>query len=227
MKKYAFQISICAILTVAVIASLAADFVSRPVYARTADFHVVIDAGHGGKDGGASGRSGTTEADINLAIAKFLASELSSRGIGVTMTRETRDSLASPFAKNKKRDDMNKRREIIEKVKPDLIISIHLNSFPSYPGVRGLQTFYAKGAEVSKNYAIAIQEELNESSLNINRHAAVGDYYILDSTPYPAVLVECGFLSNTEEEKLLKTAEYQKLLAYHIAQAVATSDLKN
>jgi len=221
MKKYLLRIFFCVVCAAVIVTSLVIDFKSLPVYARTADFHVVVDAGHGGRDGGAQSRNGTKESDINLEIAKVLSAELKNNDIGVTMTRETRDSLASPFAKNKKRDDMEKRRAIIEKVKPDLVISIHLNSFPSHPAVRGLQTFYPKSENhISKSYAEEIQNTINRSSLNINRHAAVGDYYILECTAYPSVLVECGFLSNPEEERLLKTAEYQKILAHHIAAAV-------
>lgn len=219
-RKYFLYGFFCVLAVCGIIASLAVDLASRPVHARKGDFHVVIDAGHGGRDGGAMGRSGTKESDINLAISKFLAAELQNHGIGVTLTRETRDSLASPFAKNKKRDDMEKRRAIIEQVKPDLVVSIHLNSFPSHPAVRGLQTFFDKTGEQSKVYATAIQKQVNDSSLGIDRRAAVGDYYILECTPYPSVLVECGFLSNPSEEKLLKTEEYQRILARHIARAI-------
>jgi len=223
MKKNILRIFLCGIAIAVVVTSLVFDFKSAPVYARTADFHVVIDAGHGGRDGGAQSKGGIKESDINLAIAKFLSTELKNYGVGVTMTRETRDSLSSPFAKNKKRDDMEKRRQIIEKVKPDLVISIHLNSFPSAPAVRGLQTFFPKSENpMSKNFAEAIQNELNKTSLNINRRAAIGEYFILECTAYPSVLIECGFLSNPEEARLLTTAEYQKILAHHIANAVVS-----
>jgi N-acetylmuramoyl-L-alanine amidase len=149
------------------------------------------------------------------------------------MTRETRDSLASPFASNRKREDMEKRRQIIEKVKPDLVISIHLNSFPMHTAIRGLQTFYSasnnaeqntenqeNAAPTSRVYAEAIQNEFNQSNLNINRQATAADFYMLECTEFPSVLVECGFLSNPEEERLLKTAEYQKIIAKYIADAI-------
>jgi len=181
-------------------------------------FTVVVDAGHGGMDRGAS-RNGTHESDVNLAIALFLKSELQLRGAAVVMTRENKDWLASDFAPNKKKDDMNNRRMIIERTKPDLVISIHLNTFPS-ESVRGLQCFYDGSGETSKDYADAIQTEFNKSMPDINRIAKSGDYYILNCTTFPSVLVECGFLSNPQEEKLLGTAEYQKILAYYIASAV-------
>jgi N-acetylmuramoyl-L-alanine amidase len=192
------------------------------VYARAQGFHVVIDAGHGGKDKGAQSKNGTFERDINLAIAKFLKIELETRNIGVTMTRENNDWLAPPTARNKKKADMDARRRTIERVKPDLVISIHLNTFPGDTSVRGLQTFYDKSGEKSKTYAEAIQNEFNQSPLATNRHARIGDYYILDSTAFPSVLVECGFLTNPEDEKLLNTREYQRIVAYYIASAVAS-----
>ena len=222
-----FRFVICIAAAAAVLASLCVDYVTRPVWARTSDVHVVIDAGHGGMDGGAQSRNGTKEADINLAIAKFLETEFKARDVGVTMTRSGRDNLASPFLKNKKKDDMDKRRQIIEKVTPDLVISIHLNNFPSHPAVRGLQTFYEKNSEYGKLFAEAIQKEFNSSDLNINRTAAIGDYYILNCTEYPSVLVECGFLSNPDDERLLKTTGYQKILAYYIAKAVVQSFQNN
>jgi len=221
-----FYVAFCTIFLSAVIACLAIDF-SYIVQARSVDgFHVVIDAGHGGFDGGAVSKSGTSEKDINLAIAKNLERELKNRGVWVTMTRKNEHSLANPYARNKKKSDMEERRKIIERAAPDLMISIHLNSFPRIPAVRGLQTFFDRTGEQSKYYAQAIQEKFNSSNLNIHRNAAVGDYFILECTPYPSVLVECGFLSNPTEERLLKTVEYQKLLASMIAEAILDSSAK-
>jgi len=221
------------ILSVLLIGTLVAGYIlidaSRAlrVYGRAeGGFHVVVDAGHGGKDRGASGKNGTYESDINLAIARFLKTEFETKGIGVTMTRETQDWLAAPGARNKKKSDMDARRRIIERVKPDLVISIHLNTYPADSSVRGLQTFYDKSGEVSKIYAEAIQNEFNRSPLATNRLARIGDYYILDSTAFPAVLVECGFLSNPDDEQLLGTTEYQRILAHYIASAVAATQLK-
>lgn len=219
-------------LLAAVIVALAAGYVcigagqSLRVYGRTDGFHVVIDAGHGGRDKGAESKNGTYESDINLAIARYLKTEFEVRGVGVTMTRENENWLASPTARNKKKSDMDARRKIIESVKPDLIISIHLNTFPGDSSVRGLQTFYDKAGTVSKVYAEAIQDEFNKSPLAVNRTAKTGDYYILDSTAYPAVLVECGFLSNADDERLLNTNEYQRILAYYIANAVSVTQIK-
>lgn len=226
---------ILAFFLVAVGCSLVADYRTRTVYARSGAFHVVIDAGHGGRDGGAVGRAGTIERDINLKIAKHLRDILVARGVGVTMTRENEKSLANPFAKNQKKSDMEERRKIIERVAPDLIVSIHLNSLQTHPAVRGAQVFFAKPAGGAKNagdtagggcatpaqkYASQIQDALNGGNLHFNRKAAVGDYFMLNCTAYPSVLVECGFLSNANDEKLLNTTEYQKMLANFIAQGI-------
>jgi len=220
MKRIPVKVFICALFALAVVTSLAVDFSNRPVFARTHDFHVVIDAGHGGRDGGATSRNGTREAEINLAIARFLQTELSNRNIGVTMTRTSNDSLANPFARNQKRSDMDARRRIIERVSPDLVISIHLNSLPSHPGVRGLQAFYCKNAEQSRIFAVAIQDRFNQSNLETSRRPTTGDFFMLNATRYPSVLVECGFLSNAHDERLLKTREYQQILARYIAEAI-------
>lgn len=188
----------------------------RPAGAPTG-FTVVIDAGHGGKDRGASGPSGAFESDINLAIALFLKRELVVRGVNVVMTRETVDWLASPLAPNKKKDDMNNRRMIIERAQPNVVISIHLNTFPD-PSVRGLQAFYNPANPMGRAFAQTIQAEFNNRE-HINRTAKPADFYILSKTRFPAVLVECGFLSNPQEEQMLQTTAYRRILAYYIATA--------
>jgi N-acetylmuramoyl-L-alanine amidase len=93
-----------------------------------------------------------------------------------------------------------------------------MNSLPSHPAVRGLQTFY--DGEEGKQFARAIQDRFNSSGLNINRRPAAGNYFILECTAYPSVLVEGGFLSNPAEEKLLQSAKYQKILAQYMSEAI-------
>ena len=190
-----------------------------------AKMSIVLDAGHGGRDKGASSKSGTNERDINLAITLFLKEELEKAGHTVTLTRTDEWSLADPEAKNQKMSDLRARHKIIEDTKPDLVISIHLNKFPRDPSVDGLQCFYQKGGTAGEKFANAIQEHLNKSPLGFDRVAKAGDYYILE-TPYPSVLIECGFLSNPDEEAKLKTPEYQRELAKHIAEAVNYCSLR-
>jgi N-acetylmuramoyl-L-alanine amidase len=182
-------------------------------------FHIVLDAGHGGRDNGAIAADGTTEAGINLALVRALEQELIARNFAVTLTRTDSESLASPYAANKKVDDMAKRRAKIRDLEPDLVISIHQNSYPS-PAVRGLQCFYANETEQSKDYADAIQKQFNDSNLPIYKTPKPTDFNLCEHSPCPAVLIECGFLSNTTELKLLKTAEYRQILAWNIAAAI-------
>ncbi|MDR0425670.1 MAG: N-acetylmuramoyl-L-alanine amidase [Clostridiales bacterium] len=176
---------------------------------------VVIDAGHGGMDGGVVGRSGgVKEADINLAIAKKLETLLIENGYDAVMTRGTTDDLAKSGEKNKKLSDMKARRDIIDAAKPDLVVSIHQNAYP-LKKVNGPQVFYYAGSERAEAYAKTMQGVLNAHLQNDRVHKS-GDYYILNCTEYPSILIECGFLSNPEEERLLASAPYQEKVAYTV-----------
>lgn len=180
---------------------------------------VVIDAGHGGIDGGVSGvNSGIKESQINLAIAKSLKNYLERSGYSVVMTRSNNDGLYDSSASNKKRSDMEKRRQIIERAKPDLVVSIHQNYYP-LSSVKGAQVFYSENSETGRAYATVMQNALN-GSLGCERAVKSGDYFVLNATAYPALLIECGFLSNPEEERLLVKATYQKKIAYAIFGAI-------
>ncbi len=192
---------------------------SRMVIAQ-GQFHVVLDAGHGGFDNGAC-VDGVSEANINLQIVKVLEQELLNQGCAVSLTRVDGESLNSPYATNKKVDDMAKRREKIRNLQPDLVISIHQNAF-HLTSVNGLQCFYANETPGSKTYATAIQEQFNQSGLPIYKKIKPTDFNLVEHSPCPAILIECGFLTNPRERKLLQTATYQQILAYNIATAVMT-----
>ena len=175
---------------------------------------VVVDAGHGGEDGGVVGsKTSIKESDINLAIAKKLKAVLEEGGYKVVMTRESDVSLSMNSVDSKKLSDMKKRKQIILDAKPDLVVSIHQNYYPS-SYVSGAQVFYAPNGK-SKAEAEILQKTLNRQ-LGCSRNAAKGDYYIVQCTSYPSLLIECGFLSNAEEEALLLTSEYQQKVAYAI-----------
>ncbi len=182
------------------------------------EFHVVLDAGHGGIDQGAS-VNGVSEANLNLAIVNILADELRNHGCVISLTRVDSESLNPPYAKNKKVADMAKRREKIASLHPDLVISIHLNTYP-LSSVSGLQCFYANETPGSETYATAIQEQFNRSGLPIYKQAKPTDFNLVEHSPCPAVLVECGFLTNPRERQLLQTTTYQQIIAYNIAKAV-------
>ena len=181
-------------------------------------FHVVLDAGHGGRDNGAV-VDGVEEATINLQIVKVLERELIARGVAVSLTRVDAQSLSSPYASNKKVDDMAKRRAKIRELAPDLVISIHQNTYPS-AAVKGLQCFYANETSGSKDYATAIQEQFNQSGLPMEKTIKATDFNLVEHSPCPAVVIECGFLTNPEERKLLQTSAYQQILAFNISEAV-------
>lgn len=169
---------------------------------------VVIDAGHGGRDGGSVGVNGTIEKEINLDYAYTLKNKLTSAGYLVEMTRTTDDGLYSALDKNKKQSDMNKRCNIIKKANPNLVVSIHMNSFKN-SSASGASTYYRKGDTSGEQIANLIQKSLHTYCNSKISTAKVGDYYILNSTYYTAVLVECGFISNPTEEALLNTTAYK------------------
>lgn len=183
---------------------------------KAAEFCVVIDAGHGGKDPGKVGVNGAMEKDINLQIALLLKMYLEADDVKVVMTREDERGLYDESASNKKVQDMKKRLEIIEKAEPDLVISIHQNSYHE-EYVKGAQVFYYTTSEKSKSLAEVIQAQLKSLDEENSRQAKGNDsYYLLKKTARPIVIVECGFLSNREEAESLITPVYQEKIAFQI-----------
>ncbi len=168
----------------------------------------MLDAGHGGRDGGSVGVNGTIEKEINLKYTLALKEKLVEAGYRVELTRKTDDGLYLESAKNKKMSDMNARMNIIKRANPNLVISIHMNSF-STQSPHGASTYYRKGDESGKIVSDLIQQSLNTYVGAPSTTGKVGDYYILNESYYTAVLIECGFLSNPEEERLLNTDEYR------------------
>ncbi len=178
---------------------------------------IVIDAGHGGIDAGVRGiTTEANESDINLAIAKKLKGYFQEAGFKAVMTRKTNAGLYGTSGKGFKMRDMKKRKQIIADNNADMVISIHQNFCP-IPSKRGGTVFFDKTSESGKALADSIQSVLNGLNEDIKKNEALaGDYYMLKCTENPSVIVECGFLSNTEDEKLLNDAEYQKQIAYAI-----------
>ena len=177
---------------------------------------VVIDAGHGGKDGGSIGKAyGTIEKEINLKYAKCLKNLMEQYDFKVVMTRETDSGLYSEFAPNKKRDDMKKRKAIIEKANADFVISIHMNSFPD-TRARGAETYFCEGNQNGERLANCIQGFFHSNLPNAKSVSKAGEFFLVEQIDCPSVLVECGFLSNAEEEKLLNTEEYRDEVCYNI-----------
>ena len=170
---------------------------------------IVLDAGHGGRDGGTLGINGSVEKDLNLEYTLELKSKLVTGGYKVVLTRKNDEGLYSPLAKNKKQSEMKERLRIIKQANPNLVISIHMNSFND-KSAYGATTYYRKDDESGKNIADLIQNSLATYCGARFKQAKVGDYYVLNSNYYSAVLIECGFISNPEEERKLKTPEYRK-----------------
>lgn len=184
-------------------------------------FTVVLDAGHGGADPGKVGVNGCIESEINLEIVKKLASYLEGEGIDVVLTRTDENGLYDENASNKKKSDMNKRCEMIEEINPDLLISIHQNSYSS-EGVKGAQVFYYKGSKEGGKLATLLQDRLIKDVDPENGRECKdnNNYYIIKNVECPAVIVECGFLSNYSEAELLASADYQEKIARAIGSGV-------
>lgn len=181
---------------------------------------VVIDPGHGGFDPGKVGVSQSLEKDINLAISKKLSDLLASSGYTVYMTRTEDVALCQGGERSKKLADMKNRVAMIEKKRPSLVVSIHQNSFSA--GTKGAQVFYHAKSEEGKQLAGILQQTIREAVEDDNHRVekANDSYYMLRKVSCPLVIVECGFLSNPEEEALLQDENYQKKMAQGIAQGI-------
>ncbi len=182
---------------------------------------VVIDAGHGGNDPGKVGIDGSLEKDINLQIALKLQKFLQMQDVEVILTRDSDRGLYDEGASNKKVQDMKNRVALIEKHQPDLVVSIHQNSYHE-EYVHGAQVFYYATSNRSKELAECIQRVIAAKLDRDNaRQAKANDsYYLLKKTSVPTVIVECGFLSNYEEAQKLSSEFYQEKAAWAIHLAV-------
>ena len=183
---------------------------------------VVLDAGHGGIDGGVTGvKTGVKESELNLKVVKKLEKYLIDAGMVVYLTRTSDAGLYGVANSSLKRKDMENRKKIIEKVKPNIVVSIHMNNY-SVSTRCGAQVFYNSENENSKILAESVQQCFNAMQ-EAKRECSVlaGDYYIIKCTKYPSIIAECGFLSNQEEEALLLTDNYQESLAYNIFKGIS------
>ncbi len=189
--------------------------------AATIRLTIVIDAGHGGVDGGVVGIStGTKESDINLSLSRLLQGEFEDAGFLVVQTRPTEAGLYGAATAGYKKRDMQRRAEIIRSSNPVAVVSVHQNFF-SQTSRRGAQVFFCESSEHSKTLAALVQTSLNSMPECVKKTAALaGDYYILNTSEAPAIIVECGFLSNPDDEALLLSASYQKKISRAIAEGV-------
>jgi N-acetylmuramoyl-L-alanine amidase len=180
---------------------------------------IMIDAGHGGMDGGGVGSSGVMEKNINLSISKKLKGYLETQGYTCVMVRETDEGLYSPIGSIRDRynEGLRNRKEIIKEFNCDILLSIHLNKFPEEK-YYGAQVFYLKGDPKSQELAVLVQNSLKEVINRGNTRVAKpsDSYYLLKGNAIPSIIIECGFLSNNEEEALLTEDSYQNKLAWSI-----------
>ena len=188
---------------------------------------VIIDPGHGGEDGGAVGKSGVVEKDINLKISLALRDILHLMGYDTIMTREKDKAIYDEEAiklRQKKRSDLKNRLSIIHKNSGDnsIFISIHQNKFPNEK-YSGTQIFYSSNNPESEELALKIRENI-VSKLQKNNEREIKEsksgIFLLKKSNIPSVVVECGFLSNAEEEKKLNDNVYQKQLALCISMGI-------
>lgn len=181
---------------------------------------IIIDPGHGGIDGGMVGSAtGVYESKINLEISLKLRKYLEESGSLVLMTRDEDVGLYTDGGtiRKKKNEDLRNRKRLFDESNADIVISIHSNSFQQSK-YYGAQSFYNPNCEESKQIAELIQEELIRVLDNTNTRKAKSkkDVYILKNVKVPTVIVECGFLSNPKEERLLQNPEYQEKIAWSI-----------
>lgn len=212
-KKIEIIMAVVLIVAAAIAAPRSASYVMN-MKAKSAPVRIVIDPGHGGTDPGKVGVAGTKEKDINLQIAKKLQVYLKENGIDVILTREEDTDLAEEGASSTKVSDLRKRCEIIADADPVLAVSIHQNSYTD-SNVSGAQVFYYGQSAEGEALAEALQQSLIENLDPSNTRAAKTNesYFMLKKTTAPTVIVECGFLSNPEEEALLLDEEYQDRIA--------------
>ena len=187
-------------------------------------FVLVIDPGHGGMDGGAVSSGGTVEAQINLAIGLRMEEAAQLLGVETVMTRREDVDLHDENAgtvRQQKTSDLKNRVAQVNRISGGILVSLHQNSLPQVPSVHGAQVFYGE-AEGSRELAETVQTALNTTvNDRVKEVKAAGSaVYLLEHAEVPAILVECGFLSNQDETVMLNTEKHQTRLALTILTAV-------
>ncbi|MDD2216715.1 MAG: N-acetylmuramoyl-L-alanine amidase [Eubacteriales bacterium] len=231
--KWGFGVALSALIMVFVLYMVPIQLeLLKEIQLRTDADVLLLDPGHGGFDGGAESAKGVCEKDINLAIAFQIKEMAEADGRKVIMTREEDMSLSSEknrqSIRSRKTEDLQERKKMIRELKPLLVVSIHLNNFKQDRSVRGAQTFYPTGSgdpfiqKESKRLAEIIQSNLKAGLNDGTDRVALGksDVMLFKDPVAPIVIVECGFLSNQEEEALLIQKAYQQKLAESIYQGI-------
>lgn len=218
MKKKTLFAIIAIILLAIVILGVSVTYASKVTSSPADEKVIVIDAGHGGRDDGVTSKNGIKESEFNLKMTFLIRDLLKEAGFKVVLTRENNDGLYGNITNNRKRADMAERKKIIQKANPDIIISIHANKYPSSDR-RGAQVFfdeYNKKGEALANNIQSNVNVLNKEYVDRDFVALKGDYFLLKCSQAPSVIMECGFLSNPEDEKLLSDEKYLQRMAFCI-----------
>ena len=213
MNKYKLLILICFFLLTISLPNVTASINNLNLLGKK----IVLDAGHGGTYSGAKNGK-IVEKELNLLLVKKLEKELISRGATVYLTREEDNDLSARTSE-RKRSDLYNRAKYINTIKPNMYISIHLNATIS-SSWKGLQVFYNKNNEENKVIAETITNNLKNNINNIREVKEENKYYMYKYIKYPGVLIEAGFISNPDENYLLRQEEYQNKLIILIADAI-------
>ena len=216
-KILTYTMAVLLIFSMVVLAKEAAKLVVSKQLSEDHNRWVVIDAGHGSADGGKIGVNNIVEKDINLSIALKVKDLLEQQDVKVIMTREDDEGTYPKTGSNRKLRDMKNRVELINKERPAIAVSIHQNSF-SDQSVSGAQTFYYQGSKEGQFAAELLQAQMIATLQPKKERVAKSNdsYYLLKNSHYPTVIVECGFLTNPQEAKLLCDEEYQQKIAWAI-----------
>ncbi len=212
------KISVVVILIILVICGFfAVSMLTKPVYSMpSVNMTIVIDAGHGGADSGTlTPDQKHKESDINLEYSKTLETFLRQSGFNVVQTRKTKSGLYGTFGRNYKDEDMQKRKEIILKANPVLVVSMHTNFFTDSSQC-GAQTFYQQGDENSAKLAESVQSQF-VGQLGSTRTALSGDYFICKCHNSLSIITECGFLSNEGDVEKILSEDYKNKYCYALA----------
>lgn len=213
MNKYKLLIIICFFIITLSLPTVTAVVKDMNLLGKT----FVLDAGHGGVDNGAQNGE-IIEKELNLILVKKLEKELTSRGATVYLTREE-DTDLSVTTNGRKRSDLYNRAKYINTISPDMYISLHLNSTTS-PSWKGLQIFYTDKNKNNKYIAEIITNNLKNKIKNVREIKKDNNYYMYKYIESPGVLIEAGFISNPEENYLLRTEEYQNKLINSLVDAI-------
>ena len=213
MNKYKLLIIICFFLFTICLPKVTAVVKNINLLGKT----IVLDAGHGGVDAGAQNNN-IIEKEINLILVKKLQKELLSRGATIYLTRTNDDDL-STTAVNRKRNDLYNRAKYINDISPNMYISVHLNSTTS-PNWKGLQIFYTNQNKENKLIADTITNHLKTNISNVREIKQDNNYYMYKHIKSPGVLIEAGFISNPNENYLLRQEWYQDKLINLIADSI-------